>query len=323
MFPRRLILALAISAALPSAVRGREVPLQLDPANSNQIVIEELAGGGWEIRTTGNDPYFYVRTDGTAIDLKEQPMFSFDYFTTTGIGRSLVFVGSVLDIPHLLDVELGSREAWAGFAVDMNSTREAPPAPLTSLRVRLGDRPGIVARVRSFRARPRTAEEINEARGREARIRKDQEHAQRLRDYLAKEFPHRIDRVAADAGRITVHGKLAGPAGELLLAEVPMWEDVTQLGTPPSLHPIRPAADGSFRVAIDRASATDRDLLLSAWAVVQKKKEAGFEPLSALHYVDEQTPRATLPPARPASLKGLGGCPFDHPDIGGLGIHSL
>ena len=40
-------------------------------------------------------------------------------------------------------------------------------------------------------------------------------------------------------------------------------------------------------------------------------------------YVDEQKPRADLPPAKPRSVKGIGGCPFTHPDMETLGISSV
>ena len=43
----------------------------------------------------------------------------------------------------------------------------------------------------------------------------------------------------------------------------------------------------------------------------------------ALHYVDSEKARADLPAAKPRSIKGLGGCPFDSPDMQELGIASV
>ncbi len=323
MFRRLFLLRCLLSAILLfTTTSAREVTLKIDPEGSNHVHLEELGNGEWEVRTTGTDPYFYIRTDGEEIDLRRQPALSFDYFSTTGIGRTLVFVGPAIDVPRMITTELGRREAWAGFAVDMTATLEPPPGPVTSLRITLGQAPGVVARLRSFRARPATEDEKRDAHGREERLRNDREHAARLRAYLIREFPHRIDSVSADAERIFIGGRLSAPAEDLQLAEIPMWEDITALKSPASFHPVRPDEEGKFTIIVERKAIRDREPLLSAWALVRRQGE-GFEPLSAMRYVEDQKARADLPPARPVSRKGIGGCPFDHPDMQELGIASV
>lgn len=318
---RSLLLACVLS--IPACLAALdEVPLKIDPEGAHDVRIEQSGDGGWRILTTGADPYFYVRTDGAPIDLKQQPVFAFDYFSTTGVGRTLVFVGRAVDVPHMVSDELGRCEGWAGAAVDMTATQQAPEAPVTSLRVTLGQRPGIDARLRALRARPATDQEKTLAKNRERSLRDDRSHADRLRAYLGKEFPHHIDAVTADHTRITITGKLTDQADGLLLAEVPMWEDITALKNPASLRPVPADADGNFSVTVDRASATDRDMLLSAWALVRRGGDH-FEILSAMRYMDDEVPRASLPPARPRSRKGIGGCAFDHPDMQALGIAAV
>lgn len=244
--------------------QAAEIILQPDIEHSNQIELRDLGNGEWEARTTGNDPYFHIRTpNGHPIDLKENPMFSFDYFTSTGIGKSLIFVGPVLDIPHLLNVDLGSREAWSNFAVDMNSTF-APAENVTSVRLRVGDRPGIVARFRSFQARPATEAETRDNTGREQRVRDDRELSARLANYLSKTFPHRIDHISADAGKLTIKGTLTVPSDDIRLAEIPMWEDITALKNPASLHPLGADPSGKFNLTLDLKTITGREPLLSS-----------------------------------------------------------
>ncbi len=298
-----------------------EITLRPDTKDANQIELRDLGNGEWEARTTGSDAYFYIRTDGGAIDLKENPMFSFDYFTSTGIGKSLLFVGPVLDIPHLLNIDIGAREAWSNFAVDMNATT-APAANVTSLRLRVGEGSGIVARFRSFKARPATAAERRESEGREERIRADRELSSRLAGYLAATFPHRIDHIAAGEGSLTIRGTLSEPVDGIRLAEIPMWEDITALRAPASLHQVDADPSGKFSFTLDLKPITDREPLLSSWALVRKSGDL-WVPLSHARYVDDVKPRANLPAAAPSSLKGIGGMPFDHPDMQELGIHSL
>lgn len=320
MFRGSLFACLSLAFAI--SLQAKEISLRLDPEGSHDVRLEDVGNGEWEVRTTGADPYVYVKTDGAEIDLKTMPVFSFDYFSTTGIGRTLVFVGPAIDVPRMITVDLGRREAWSPFATDMTATIEPPPGPVTSLRVTLGQGPGVVARLRNFRARPATEEEKRETDGREARLKNDRDHASRLRDYLAKEFPHQIDSVLVEPGSFVIRGKISGPADGLELAEVPMWEDITRLKSPPALHAVHPDGEGKFTVAVDRSAIRDREPLLSAWALV-RKKDGVFEPVSAMRYVEDQQPRADLPPARPASRKGIGGCPFDHPDMKELGIASV
>lgn len=302
--------------------QARELALRLDPEGAHDVQLENLGNGEWELRTTGNDPYFYLRGDGGEIDLKQEPVLSFDYFSTTGIGRCLVFVGPAIDVPHMITVDLGRREAWSPFAVDMTSTLEAPSAPVTSLRITMGQGPGVVARLRNFRARPASEDEKRDINGREQRLKADREHDARLREYLAKDFAHHISSVSLEPERIIIRGKITGAAEGVQLAEVPMWEDVTCLKNPPSLHEVRPDAEGDFTVSVDRRPIHDREPLLSAWALV-RKQDAGFETVSAMRYVEDQKPQTDLPPARPASKKGIGGCPFDHPDMKELGVSSV
>ena len=92
--------------------------------------------------------------------------------------------------------------------------------------------------------------------------------------------------------------------------------------SPESLLSFDAMKDGRFVAIVDRHDKGDRDRLLSAWCVVEKTGDQ-YTPVSAMHYVENEKPRADLPPAKPRSIKGLGGCPFDSPDIQDLGIASV
>lgn len=178
------------------------------------------------------------------------------------------------------------------------------------------------AKLPSLAAR-QNVDEKRLAVNREDRVRQDREHAARLLAYLAKKFPDQITSVSADAGQIRIEGRLGADSRGVLLAEVPMWEDVTALrNSPETLLPIHATDQGRFVAGVSRAAGGGRDRLLSAWAVVAKAGDH-YEPTSAMHYVDSEESRAKLPPARPRSRKGLGGCPFESPDMQELGIASV
>ncbi len=150
----------------------------------------------------------------------------------------------------------------------------------------------------------------------------DRAHAARLTEYLSNRFPQRITEVRLDAGTITITGQLSQPSADLQLAEVPMWEDITALQKPLTLLPIVADAHGRFVKKTERMADASRDRLLSAWAIVRRNGER-YELLSAQHYIDRQTPRADLPPAKLTSRKGICGCPFDSADMQELGVGSV
>ena len=157
----------------------------------------------------------------------------------------------------------------------------------------------------------------------EQSIQDDRAHAARLIDYLSRTYPDQISNISISGPTIHIQGHLSVPSGELKLAEIPLWEDATALKSPITLQAIpKTDAAGAFTVAIDRITRDGRDRLLSGWAVAQEGG-AGYELRSPLHYVDEQTPRAPLPAAKPRSKKGLGGCPFTSPDMEALRISSV
>lgn len=305
-------------------VWAQEVRLQPVVSGINNATLEQLENGEWEFKSTGFDPYFYVKTTDAPIDLERQPMLAFEYFSASEIGESLIFVGDVLDIPHLLTLtDITRREGWSVYATDLTKTIAPPAHPVTSLRIRFGQRPGITLRFRAMHARARTPQEVELAQTHAARLQTDHLRTQRLKAYLAQDFPSRIEKVMIEQDQITIVGKLKEPATTRpMLAEVAMWQDVTDLKKPVALWPLRPTARGEFEVRVKRSAVHDRERLLSGWCVVSVEQAGSYELLSHLRYATEQV-RETPQPAPPRSLKGLGGCPFGHPDMQELNLASV
>ncbi len=320
----RLVYAMLMTLLI-NAAQSREVALQPVTRGLHDATLLKLANGEWEFKSTGFDPYFYVETGGDAIDLQKQPMLAFEYFSTSEIGESLVFVGEVLEIPHLLTLnDITRREGWSNYATDLNATIKPPARPPTSLRIRFGQRPGITLRFRNMRARPRSESEVQLAHNRDARIKADQARTARLNHYLHRHFPCNINSVSIDGAEIKITGSLNQMRQSVLaLAEVPMWEDITALKNPAALLPIQPDSNGLFAISTQRSEADNRERLLSGWVIVNTNQTEGFELLSAMRYATTITAPNSPLPARPASLKGLGGCPFSHPDMQELQLASV
>lgn len=149
---------------------------------------------------------------------------------------------------------------------------------------------------------------------------RDAEHAKRLDHYLARSFLNSITSVSLDADRIRIEGR--SNARDLLLAEVGMWEDVTDLGASREMLPIEPDAAGRFVKVIERTKPDGTDRLLFGWVLARRDGDR-CQPVSAMHYIDNETARAAPPPAPARPLKGLCGCPLDSPDMKELGVQSI
>jgi hypothetical protein len=229
-----------------------EIPLKVTQPRSNQIEMKELGQGEWQLHTTGHDPYFFIESGGVPINLQAQPIFSFEYFSPGGIGSSLLFVGQVLDETHLITVEdLTRREGWATASIDLTTTLSPPAGPVTSLRLRVGNHPGVEARIRNLVARPQTVPERQITEMRARRRADDKLRSERLKAYFSKVFHAEITAVLATETQLSLHGHTADPEN-LQLAEVPMWEDTTQLKDPLTLLPITFAPDGKFDLQLPR-----------------------------------------------------------------------
>ena len=130
---------------------------------------------------------------------------------------------------------------------------------------------------------------------------------QNLRTYLDRTFPCRVTKVAVDAQQIRIEGEAGTERGELVLVEVPISAQATEMTTFPTAEPLRAGADGRFALTLPRRPTPGSpDRLLSRWAVARRTGGA-CELLSHLRYADTVQARADLPELKPRNKKGLGG----------------
>jgi hypothetical protein len=313
-----------LSLSLQIYAQSDSIQLNIVRAWSNHVDMTQ-SGGEWTITTTGTDPYFYILVpEGSYIDMETQKMLSFDYFCTNGTERLLVFVGNPGDQNYMVTVPyLSKAEGWTNKAIDLTNTLIPYYEPVTSLRVTIGQSPGVTIKIRNVMARPMTTKEQEEADNRENNLIEDQKLSELLRSYLNQTFKSTVSRIKSEQnGNLTIQGTVAEEDLEnVKLIEIPMWKNITKLTEPESIIPLE---SKNFSLQVTRFAEDSHDRLLSAWAIATKQENSEeYTLLSAMHYVDEIEPRAKLTKAQPHSLKGIGGCPFDHQDMQDLNISSV
>lgn len=296
-------------------------PLNIRSSACNNIRFS-LSGSDWVIETLGTDPYVWL--DATLpVDIDKNYMLSFESFNTTEPLPLVIFVGEVCDNDHLLeggDYVLPRTEGWSTVSYNLSKVKKNPAVPFRSVRIRFGVNGQHTFRIRNLVLRAPNQQEIEAEQGAQERLKQEKELTARLKSYLAQSFTSKVTSVATDyaSGKITVTGTTdATDLTHVGLAEIPMWEDQTR---PVSVAAFEHLTSNSFTLTFDRFAADKHDRLLSGWAVV-RQEGTGYTLLSAMHNNDRiDNPRANLPKMVPASIKGIGGCPYDHEDMILLGV---
>ena len=92
-----------------------------------------------------------------------------------------------------------------------------------------------------------------------------------LRAYLDRTFPCRVTKVAVDAQQIRVEGEAGAERGELVLVEVPISAQATEMASFPTAEPLRAGVDGRFALTLPRRPTPGGpDRLLSRWAIARR-----------------------------------------------------
>lgn len=315
-----LSLYLLLSAcSVFAAQAATPVKLTIRTTDSNNVLIEQQ-GDNYVITTTGIDPYVFLDAP-SPIDVHQCPMLSFNSFNTSGIMALALFVGQ-LDNDHLIEgtlYELPRTEGWSSNAYDISRTDTPIEKPVSWIRLRFGMNGGNKFTIGNLQLRPMNDRDRDLLGNVERRDGEDRKQCERLEAYLKQQFTSAVTHVGASyaSAKIEVKGRAADVKGEVGLAEIPMWEDPTALREIGVFVPL--SKTGNFAREFARYADDGHDRLLSGWAVVRRQGEQ-YELLSAMHYIDDIAPRADLPLVTSRSLKGIGGCPYDHEDMVLLGV---
>ena len=136
----------------------------------------------------------------------------------------------------------------------------------------------------------------------------DQGLRTRLDAYLHTAYAEEIGSVLVGDSTVQIRGRLKEDATGLYLAEVPLYEDVTDLSSFDFVTALVPG-EHRFDVSLTRFRTLPDgryDRLLSKWVLVRKKTE-GYQLVSHARYADEIEPKWNLPDEEPKCKKGLDG----------------
>ncbi len=296
--------------------QGGVVPLTINDGNRHDMTLRVQAGGEYEIRTTGGDPYAFTEKLPSSFDAKRHHVLAFDFFSTTGTDHFQVFVLPPLSEEHSLRVAgLANSEGWSSYALDLQPILKKLAGKAETLRLDFGGFAGKTIRMRNLRLREQTPQEAQLAARREASREAERLRDARLHAYLRHTYPCRVTNVAVTDQQVVVTGEVAGEHTDLCLVEAPLYADITETKQFPTVVELRPDARGHFAVTLDRQRKTGDhtfDRLLARWAVARRSGTA-FELLSHARYPDTVQALNALPEEKPRNKKGIGGFGADRP----------
>ena len=320
----RLLAVVAVAYAccgpLPAQVR-----LTLSAGSTTGGSVAEVQPGVVEVRVTGNTPLVHVTLQG-ALNPQQDRVLAFSYFSAHATDHVRLAYETADGKQHtaLLLPGLSHSEAFTQYAEDLSSLEDWNSANrITGLGFETVT--GNVIRIRDAVIRPSTETERQAVAEKAALAQQDEQMRKNLKAYLDQSFPGAVENIYATTKQLEISGRVADDH-DVFLAEVPMYEDLTELKRFDDMTPVH-AVNGRFALTLIRVRTLPDhlyDRVFSKWVLVRKQGD-GFTLLSHAHFVDEVPARWQLPDEVPRSKKGLGGFNMGGPveDIQQLGITSV
>src|ERR1051326_3034939 len=311
MFRSNTIVALIVLAVFKAlAADNSGVSVGLSNQRIHDLLVKEIGPDTYELQTTGDDPYVLTLPLTNQWDSAQQRVLSFDYRTRDGTDHLQIFTLPLGDEDHSLKVEgLGISEGWSARALDLEPLLKKSKSKPRALRLDLGSSAGKVPHLRSIKPPPPTQAEEALAEQRRTKREHEQRFESQLRDYLQRSYPCSLTNIEVSEQEVRAEGNVGNEKGDLFLAEVPMFANVTELREFPALIRLNPDAAGRFTVRLNRRleieSPTSHDHLLCRWGVV-RKTGVRIEPLSPARYPDLVQAKWDVSDEKPRNKKGLG-----------------
>lgn len=261
-------------------------------------------------------------------------VIEFEYFCIGGVPSFAVLPGPPFKEAASRQLPaLGHSETWSTYASRVATAKSPLPPAWKELQINLPLPADRTLQLRNVRLRPERPGEFDPIKAKPSAASSKEE----LETYLTTKFPYAISKVSVGKKSVRIEGNVGKDSSDIFIADIPMDHLLNDKRNGRTLVKPKPDANGAFVIDVPRhrnRNGKDYDRLTSRWQLVRKSAK-GTEPLSHARYPGWVACRApTLPAARPANKKGLGGwhsgrLPNELKDLGisavtvNLMVHSL
>lgn len=292
---------------MTSFAHAAEIPLELDLSTGHHIEAKVLPDAGYEIRTTGEDPYVMTRPLRRAYDPETHTILSFDYFCAEGLDSIQLFYGPpIAEANSARGPEVLASEGWTPYTLNILTHQEPNSwrGGYRQFRLDFGRRAGRVIQVRNLSLREPSAEDCAGAERAETRRQMAAAFDAELQSMVKARYGSRITRVAATETHLQITVEISADSDSLVFCEIPFYQSPADRQEFVWQVPL-PAKTGSQTIEIDRWRG-HHDRVFSSW-ILMRETPRGLAPASHPRFVERMPSRWTLTRDRPASRKGLPG----------------
>lgn len=321
-----------------SFAAAENAPLQLKLQKSNQLTVQNLTGGGYEIVTVGQDPFVELQPFDVSQTTESHVVLSFEYFCPEGVNGLDVYYGPPIHArKHFAAGKLDKCQSWQPYAIDLVTQSGGKwNRQQNFLRLDLGGKSGVKLRIRNLQLRPYSANENRSKAEREAELTFKLAQQSRVNAFYEKNFDYEIESVIVSEREITIGGRTRSPTnarlieirphisaadtftnehGDFILEDQNGVQDVAALNT-----------GASFNVRLPR-EVEGYDRSTSRWAVAEPTDAERWRLLSHWKYATDLSTanRRVLPRQVPKGIKGMGGVSPQFPleELVELGVHNI
>ena len=307
----------------PSIVTpANPIAVRLVQGSINQMTYSYDAGTDtYSISTSGDDPYVFTNQFSSRIE--ETCVLTFEYTASKAVDDFQVFYCEPLSEGRSSHFgAMAKTDTWKEFNCNLKAdmVKHSWGRAGNYMRLDFGHVPGNTIQIKGLKLRPMNDAEKAEYDKQTSAATGNAAMAERLGNYLQKNYPSELTSVSVKSSEIVISGKAGGSSG-YYLAEIAPYEDITEMKTFSNKTPI---TSSSFSITVPRTESRggfSYDRILSKWAVVK-----GDEIDSHARYADEIEVASYPEKASPKTKKGLGG--FYAPalqisDLDALGITSV
>jgi hypothetical protein len=303
-----------------------QIALELDLERSHHVLAKALPGGGYEITTTGNDPYIHSKPLKVKYDPNKQIVLAFEYFCAKGLSDIQLFFGDPATAKvNASGPEVLASEGWSSYALNIRTQQEPGSwrGGYKHFRLDLGRDAGRTIQLRNIQLREPTAKELELERNAARDKQRIAFFDTKLKGIVSAQHKASIERIEATEKKLRITVNLPESTGTLTLCEVPLYQSLVDRQQFIWQQPLA-SKSGKQTIEIDRIR-DGHDRVFSSF-VLMGQAATGPVPVSHQRFVDQMPAKWSLKRDRPKSKKGMSsGSPLHDlqmADYRALGIHN-
>jgi len=300
---KKLFLFFILSSYFLNAQQN-EVKLDLNKTNDLKVSESE---GIYDLETTGKDPYIFSLPISSKIN-PENSQLTFQYFCPTGVDfiEVMFYSNEEIKASKILR-DIGSTEGWIEFKIEISEELKNWGEKGDMIRLDFGAAPDLKLQVKNIKFRSLTSREKEILAQKEEKKSQEKILENNLKNYLDKDYDQAITMVLIRNNEVVITGEIVANK-EIFLAEVPIYQNLTELDTFQFLEPLKMNTE-NFKVSVDRKINRNgfiEDRVLSKWVLLEKNSDK-YSLVSHARYADSIVPKYTYSFVKPSTKKGLGG----------------